>query len=56
MTVVYPGEEVVLDLVVESAVQVAEQGAAHVGGCGNLRGVIILVTLLFLIALFCSIC
>ena len=44
VTVVDPGEEVVLDLIVESAVQVAKQGAAHVGGCGNLRGVIFWVT------------
>ena len=32
VSVVHPGEEVVLDLVVETPVQLAEPPAAHVGG------------------------
>ena len=38
VAVVHPGEEVVLDLIVESAVHVHEPRSAHVGGCGNLGG------------------
>ena len=34
---VHPGEEVVLDLVVEAAVQVAQERAAHVRGGRNLE-------------------
>ena len=37
MAVVHPGEEVVLDLVVEAAVQVAQERAAHVRGGRNLE-------------------
>ena len=37
VAVVHPGEEVVLDLVVEAAVQVAQERAAHVRGGRNLE-------------------
>ena len=50
MSVVHPGEEVVLDLVVEATVQLAEPPAAHVGGGDNLQAlrVFFSVCILFL--------